>query len=61
MAQLTVTIPNAAIPRIQAALELQTAAEVEAWVKARLKDAVRDHEAMEALRAKSDAVLQESW
>lgn len=71
MAELTITIPDTALPRIQAAFAGQVdgdgnpitidAVWMEEWLKERIKDVVRDHEATEELRAKSAAVAQEVW
>ena len=47
----TVTVPDAWVSRVQAAIGASTKAEAETWVKQQLKRAVISHEANEAEKA----------
>jgi hypothetical protein len=68
MASLTITVPDAVVPRILAALGAATAADVTTWIKQQVKQQVASYEATQiVIKGQSDsqqklqAVAQEQW
>jgi hypothetical protein len=61
MASITITVPDAVVPRILAALNAKTAADVAAWIKQSVQLAVSTYEA-ELIRTKgmTDSQLAQS-
>lgn len=68
MAQITITIRDALIPRIRAAFQtrleldhLATTEEIEAYVKQNLRAVVIEHEAAQEMQAEQARISRNKW
>lgn len=61
MASLTITVPDSVVPRILSALNCQSAADVQAWIKDRIKEQVALYEGSTSYRTTQQNVLGETW
>lgn len=68
MASLTITVPDAVVPRILAALGASTAADVTAWIKVQVQAQVAAYEAGQIMAQanvnmaqKQQSVQKEQW